>query len=101
MFMLLRVPVLYALQVKVTGLHMKSNIELKWVNLLILNDSMDQTFLGTYSWRKWSLLYKYLTLMKCCLLQKVSKRRWTLADVNRIYLVTTNLKAKRQKRKQV
>ena len=87
---------------KVTGLHMKNNTELKWDDLLILNDSMDPTLeLTGISWHKWPLLYKDFTLMKGCLLQKASKRSWTLADVNRIYLVNTNLKAKHHKRKQV
>ena len=42
---------------------MKNN-KLKWVNLLILNGSMDLTLdLTGITWHKWSLLYGNPTLM--------------------------------------
>ena len=58
--------VLFALQVKVTGLHMKNNTELKCVILLILNDSMDLTFSRSLFLTQMVPALLRFQLMKCC-----------------------------------
>lgn len=58
--------VLFALQVKVTGLHMKNDTELKCVILLILNDSMDLTFSRSLFLTQMVPALLRFQLMKCC-----------------------------------